>query len=143
MPNREWAQRYIEAINGHDAKAITSFMTEDAVYEDITLGEHHQGTAAIADFWTRMASEFSSDYRMELQSFVSDGQGFAAEWLLIGTHDGVNPMLPPTGKPYRIPGVSIGTLRGDRIATNRDYWDMAGFLGQIGMMPAPEGASAG
>jgi len=143
MPNREWAQRYFEAINSHDGERIAGFMADDAVYEDITLGERHQGRADIAEFWNKMVPELSSDYRMELKSFVSDGQTYASEWVLSGTHDGSNPMLPTTGKHFSIPGATVGTLRDDKIATNRDYWDMVGFLTQIGMMPAPEGTPAG
>jgi hypothetical protein len=37
--------------------------------------------------------------------------------------------------------VSIGVLENGKIKANTDYWDMAQFLTQIGLMPAPEAAA--
>ena len=38
-----------------------------------------------------------------------------------------------------IDGLRIGVLENGKVKHNTDYWDMAGFLVQIGLMPAPEG----
>jgi hypothetical protein len=49
---------------------------------------------------------------------------------------GQNP--PSTNKPYRIHGVSIGRLESEgKIKTNRDYWNMADYLMQVGILPPP------
>ncbi|MGE5292632.1 MAG: hypothetical protein ACM3ML_36675 [Micromonosporaceae bacterium] len=43
---------------------------------------------------------------------------------------------PATGRPYRVRGASAGTLNSEGlISTNRDYWNMAEVLAQIGFTP--------
>jgi len=42
-----------------------------------------------------------------------------------------------TGKPYEILGVSIGRLEGGHVKENRDYWNVAAYLRQVGLMPMP------
>ncbi len=49
--------------------------------------------------------------------------------------------IPSTGKRFEVPGVSIGRLREGKIAENHDYWSLATYLGQIGLMPEPAEAS--
>jgi steroid delta-isomerase-like uncharacterized protein len=114
-------------------------MAPDAVYQDIPLGQTHRGVAAIAAFVDGMAAGFSSDYRFEPGPVVATDVAYAAEWVMSGTHDRSDGTLPATGKPYRIAGVSVGRLRDGKIAENRDYWDMASFLAQVGLLPQPPG----
>jgi ketosteroid isomerase-like protein len=52
-----------------------------------------------------------------------------------GTHDGQTGPVPATGKSYEIHGVSVGTLQGGKIESNRDYWSLAEFLVQVGILP--------
>jgi steroid delta-isomerase-like uncharacterized protein len=137
-----WWEPYIDAWNAHDGAGVAAHMAEDGVYTDVALGESHTGRADIRDWINGMATQFSSDYRFVTTSFQQSGSAYAAEWTMTGTHDGPAGPLPPTGKAFTILGVSIGTLdSGGRIARNTDYWDMASFLGQVGMLPAPEAAA--
>jgi steroid delta-isomerase-like uncharacterized protein len=56
-----------------------------------------------------------------------------------GTNTGDVAGLPATNKPYRIRGVSIGQLdREGKIERNRDYWNMADYLVQVGILPPPD-----
>jgi limonene-1,2-epoxide hydrolase len=41
-----------------------------------------------------------------------------------------------------VPGVSVGRVRDGRIVENRDYWNLADYLQQVGLMPSPEEAIA-
>jgi len=137
-----WWEPYLDAWNAHDGAAVAAFMAEDGSYEDVALGKVHTGREDIAGWIDGMAGEFSSDYRFEPVSWVENGSSYAAEWVLVGTHDGSSPMLPATGRSYSIRGVSVGETENGRIKRNTDYWDMAGFLVQIGILPAPEAAAA-
>jgi steroid delta-isomerase-like uncharacterized protein len=137
-----WYDDYGDAWNSRDSGRITSFMTEDAVYEDIPLDEHHQGHAAITSFIDRMSGEFSSDYSFDFADPISiSDDGYAIEWVMHGTHDGPNGPVPPTGKSVEIHGVSVGRLEGGKIKHNRDYWSLGEFLMQIGVLP-PMGENA-
>jgi steroid delta-isomerase-like uncharacterized protein len=139
-----WAQAYLDAWNAHDAAAVTSFMADDVVYQDFALGERFEGVAAVHAFIQGMQTNFSSDYRFEPGSVVGDGEGYALEWTMIGTNDRADSDrgLPVTGRSYRVPGVSVGRMRDGRIVENRDYWNLADYLQQVGLMPTSEEAGS-
>jgi steroid delta-isomerase-like uncharacterized protein len=134
MENESWLQEYLAAWNTRDGRRVAEWMAEDATYEDVALGQTYAGREAIIAFVDGMTG-FSSDYRFESVSEFSTDTNYVAEWELSGTHDGDGAGPPATGKSYRIRGVSVGTLRKGKIIRNRDYWNMADFLVQIGILP--------
>jgi steroid delta-isomerase-like uncharacterized protein len=134
-----WMQAYLDAWNRHSAEDVVGFMTPDVVYVDTALGERHEGHDAVRRFVEQAAATFSSDYRFDLTNVFATDTDYAAEWTMSGTHDRTDGRLPVTGKPFRIQGVSVGRLQAGKIRENRDYWNMAAFLTQIGLMPQPAG----
>jgi steroid delta-isomerase-like uncharacterized protein len=129
------AQRYLEAWSAHDPSAVSAFMTDDVDFEDVTLGERLSGAEAVAAFVERFTDTFSTDYRFTLVSEATTATSLAAEWSVTGTHDRSSPALPATGKPFTIRGATIAQLHGGKIAVNRDYWDFATFLRDVGLLP--------
>jgi len=53
----------------------------------------------------------------------------------VGTHDRDSPALAATHKRFTIRGATIAKLDHAKITYNRDYWDMAGFLREVGVLP--------
>jgi steroid delta-isomerase-like uncharacterized protein len=132
-----WQEQYLAAWNTRDGRQVAEWMTRDCVYEDLTLGESHKGPADIAAFVDGVAPTFSDDYSFTLLDGASTADHYYMEWVMRGTHNGTAGPLPPTGKSFEIRGVSVGELEDGRICANRDYWDMATFLTQVGLMPGP------
>jgi steroid delta-isomerase-like uncharacterized protein len=133
----DWMQPYLDAWNSRDGSQVAAFMAEDATYEDLALGQLHSGRDAIATFAAGTA-EFSKDYRFDSVSEQSSGDSYALEWEFTGTHTGDAGPIPATNKPFKIRGVSVGRLDSEgKIKQNRDYWNMADFLVQIGILPPP------
>ena len=134
-----WAQAYLDTWNAHDAAAAISFMADDVVYQDFAVGERLKGVAAVRAFMEGMETTFSSDYRFEPGTVVGE---HPLEWTMVGTDDRADSDrgLPATGRSFRIPGVSVGRVRDGRIVENRDYWNLADYLQQVGLMPTPEEA---
>jgi steroid delta-isomerase-like uncharacterized protein len=139
MMGAEWLKQYIDAWNTRSGERVGEWMAEDCVYEDVTLGESHKGPGDISSWVDSMAADFSDDYSFDLVSAASTEDHYYAEWVLKGTHNGAQGPLPATGKAFAIRGVSVGTRQGGKIKANRDYWDMASFLGQVGLAPPPPG----
>jgi steroid delta-isomerase-like uncharacterized protein len=139
-----WVRSYMDAWNAHDPAAVAEHMTEDVVYVDLGINERMEGRAAVREFVGPMETTFSSDYHFDFSGALVDGEAYALEWTMSGTNDGASPQLglPATGHRFAIPGVSIGRLRDGTIAENRDYYNLAGYLMQVGLMPAPGAASA-
>jgi steroid delta-isomerase-like uncharacterized protein len=67
--------------------------------------------------------------------FASGTQG-GVEWVMRGTHRGDLPGMPATGKQVEVRGASILEFADGKIRRCSDYWDMATFLKQLGLMPA-------
>ena len=135
MADTEWVGRYLDAWNTHDGSAVAAFMAEDVTYEDLAQGAVYRGRDGVAGY-VGATDVWSSDYRFVVVTAQSDGAAYAIEWEMLGTDTGEVGGAAPTGKPYRIRGASIGTLDGDgRIVTNRDYFNLADYLAQVGLFP--------
>jgi steroid delta-isomerase-like uncharacterized protein len=135
-----WLQEYLDAWTSHDAARVASFMTDDVVFTDMALGERHEGPAAVREFVDDMTRSFSTDVRFTMgHVVVATEDAYAAEWTMAGTHDRADEGrgVQATEKHFEIAGVSIGRLRNGKISENHDYWDMATFLTQVGLMPQP------
>jgi steroid delta-isomerase-like uncharacterized protein len=138
-----WIRSYVDAWNAHDVPRVLTLMTDDVVWVDQTLGERVEGAEAVREFLGTLETTLSSDFQMEAGQSVWDERAYAFEWTLSGTNDRADPQhgLPATGRHFTIPGVSIGVLRDGMIAMNKDYWNLAGYLMQVGLMPTPEAAA--
>ena len=134
----DFTRLYIDAWNRHAASDVATFMAPEAVFTDTTLGETFNGPEAIGQWADIMSETFSTDYAFELTNAFQTATDYTLEWTMRGTHDQTSPQLPRTGKRYEINGVSVGRLHDGKIAENRDYWNLAEFLTQVGLMPLPE-----
>jgi steroid delta-isomerase-like uncharacterized protein len=133
---------YIGAWNAHAWETADQYMTATAIYEDRALGIRVQGLDAIRGYLSMSARTFSSDSTLDLTDRFETADHFALEWTMRGTHDGSSPQLPATGRRFEIRGVTVGRLEHGLVAESHDYWDVAGFLAQVGLMPQPAAAGA-
>jgi steroid delta-isomerase-like uncharacterized protein len=128
--------RYRDAWNNHDVEALVEFFTDDGVYEDATLGRVNRGKAEIRAF-AEEAFANSPDFHVEDSGVIIDPSGrFGIEWTMSGTHGGDM----GTGKFFSVRGASGGEFEGNKIKRNSDYWNMAEFMVQVGMLPQPPSA---
>jgi steroid delta-isomerase-like uncharacterized protein len=143
----DWLDRYIEAWllhpdaggpdGGEALAALLGFMAADVTYEDVpsnAVFDGHDGIAAMC----AGAFAMSSDLAFEIVSHQTNGDLYAFESLGTGTNTGAVGPIPATGRPFVLRGISVGSVSPDGLVeSHRDYWDMAGFLVQLGVLPAP------
>jgi steroid delta-isomerase-like uncharacterized protein len=127
-----------EAFNRHDSSAFAACYADDARVADPQLSEPLEGAKAITKDVGDWFGSFP-DIEARLTRTVFDGNTYAAEWSMRGTHKG--PLLTPegqvpaTGKPIRLVVVTIGRIGNDgRIVEERRSYDLAGVLSQLGLM---------
>jgi steroid delta-isomerase-like uncharacterized protein len=131
---RTFLDRYLDAWNAHDPAAVARHMADDAIYEDVALGRVLHGPSEIANF-VEEATRSSSDFRFEAVSLTA-GSNYANEWVMLGTNDRALPGVPATGRPFRVRGASVGRLDSSGlIVENRDYYNLAELLKQLGVPP--------
>ena len=127
--------RYRDAWNNHDVDALVEFFTDDSVYEDATLARVNRGRAEIRAF-AEEAFANAPDFHVEDSGLIIDPSGrFGVEWTMSGTHQG-----DTAAHKFSVRGASAGEFEGDKIKRNSDYWNMAEFMVQVGMMPQPPSA---
>jgi len=105
--DHEFFRRYLATWGEGDVDRLMAFFTDDIVFRDMTMGHGASGVTKMRRF-AEYSFESFPGASFELVSHVCDGQSFAMEWVM---------------KPGDIPGVSFGSLDGDRIREQRDYWD--------------------
>ena len=128
---------YLAAWNAHDVEKILSFFTDDCVYDCTPIGKTSRGKKELKDFINSTFTDFP-DHKLETKSGFNTGDRSAGEWVMSGTfaHSSM-PGVTATGKKFSIPGATITEIRGGKISRVTNYWNMAAFMQQVGLMPAP------
>jgi len=123
-------QSNFAAWNTHDADKVASLYTDDVVYEDVPFGliahGHSEMRKLAADFFAGVP-----DLKLEVISNTSMGNRGSVEWVFSGTDVG----LYKTGKKFSVRGASVYELRGGKFSGNRDYYDSASLMRQVGVLP--------
>lgn len=132
-----FARAWTAAWNSHDPDRILTFYTEDAFYEDVPSVENGwdvpmRGHQVIRDSLVETFEDMS-DLKFELVSAFGTGDHLVVEWTMTGTH-----YREFTGR-FTTRAVSIIKLEGNRIAWERDYYDVYQSLTRMGMVPALAG----
>jgi steroid delta-isomerase-like uncharacterized protein len=127
----DWGQFW----SSHDMDRLLALFTADVVYEDVTMGAVNHGKAELRAFGEGFFVGFP-DVAFEVTSRFAGRTSGALEWVMRGTHRGDLPGMPATGRQVDVRGASIIEFAGDKIRRCSDYWDMATFLKQLGLMPS-------
>jgi steroid delta-isomerase-like uncharacterized protein len=134
---REIAERYFRCIEKGDIGAALECLAPGAEFTNPL------GAMPVPDGVRMMLQSYVvgfPDNRFEVKNVIEAGDQVAMEGDWVGTHRGPLPLpdgssVPATGKALRSPFVTIFRVREGRIVSHRGYWDLAGFLGQLGLGP--------
>ncbi|HTK95147.1 MAG TPA: nuclear transport factor 2 family protein [Terriglobales bacterium] len=129
-PGNTLLDRQFAAWNAHDPEKLASLYTDDVVYEDVAFGQIAHGREELK----KMAAGFFAavpDMKLEIVSFSQHGNEGSVEWVFSGTDAG----LFKTGKKFSVRGASRYELRGGKFSSNRDYYDSASIMRQVGVLP--------
>ena len=131
------AQAYMAAWNSHDWNKVAAFFTDDCVYEDAAVDRVCHGKQELKAFGDELKVFRADGPIFELKSAFVSGDWMVSEWVMSDTYAGGIPGLEAAvGKKYSIRGASISELHKGKISRNTDYWNMASFLQQLGLMPS-------
>jgi steroid delta-isomerase-like uncharacterized protein len=137
---REFAERYLDAWNSHDADRIEPLVISDVVWLDPALPEPARGVEEVKDLmrsaWVAFPDLRSTSGPLWLDPH-EDSMSWA--WRMEGTHDGPldPPGFAPTGRRIDVDGIDVWDFEDGRIRRYRAYYDMAEVARQLGVMPPP------
>lgn len=138
-----WLDRYVDAWmhhpeaggeeGGEALAALLAFMSDDVRYEDVPTGAVFIGHDGIRDMGAG-ALLMAADMSFEIVQRVGGEGSYAFETICRGKNTGAIGPLPGNGIGFSLRGVSVGEVSEAGLVTSqRDYWDLAGLLGQLGV----------
>src|SRR5688500_14738960 len=115
-------ERWIDAINSQDLRALEAVLAPDFVWE---LGASSTtGAAASVEAWRLWFAGFP-DFHFEPLQTIADGDLVCTRLRMTGTHLGefrfrgtgsLDRGLPPSGRRFDLPGCAVHQVEGARIA---------------------------
>lgn len=126
-----------EAMSRGDTAGYAAAFAEDATLVDPLFPDELRGREAIQAATEAMVKTFP-DLSATLRSVIESGNRAAVETTYRGTNDGRLAMpggeLPPTGRQVTLDTCAFFEVGDDgRILYERTYFDVAGFLRQLGI----------
>lgn len=123
---REIAQRFIDAMNRHDAAEMVALCAEDVVFWEPSYDEPLRGRDAIRrdleGFFAMLP-----DLKATLELVLADDRHILSEWSYQATYQ---------GRPISVRECSISRLGADNcVAEVRMYFDRLSLLRQLGIAP--------
>jgi steroid delta-isomerase-like uncharacterized protein len=132
---RELAERYFHCIETGDVDGALACLAPGAEFTNPL------GAMPVPDGVRAMLQGYVSafpDNRFEVKNVVESGDQVVLEGDWVGTHRGPLPLpsgqsIPASGRAVRSPFATVFRVREGRIVSHRSYWDLAGFLTQLGL----------
>jgi steroid delta-isomerase-like uncharacterized protein len=145
--NKAIARRYYDEImNEAKLATIDELMSPDFVFTLATHPEPFHGPEGFKQLITMLHGAFP-DVHLTVEHLLADGDYVVGHWIGTGTHTGgplrtVMGDIPPSGRRFRIDGMSWLKIVDGKIQESLANEDSLGMLTQLGVLPAAQGAPA-
>ncbi len=131
-------RRYWEDLwNGHDFALADALFAPDFVFHAPVVPGGIHGAAAYRERVVVPLITAFPDLHFLPEAYFTDGDAVIVSWTMQGTHRGPFQGIPPTGKPFSVPGIVIAHVAAGRIREIRGVFDGLNLLQQLGLLPAP------
>jgi steroid delta-isomerase-like uncharacterized protein len=126
--NKALARRFFQEVwNDRDESAIDRYIVEDAKGNDADFGA---GREAFRRQWREWQRAFP-DLHFEVEDVIAEGNKVLTRWTLTGTQQEEIFGIPPTGRAFRVSGMSLDVIENGQIAEGFDGWDALGLRQQL------------
>jgi len=132
---RTIAEKYFKAVGEGNVEEAVSLFAPEADFSTPT------GPVPTPEGIRQMLGGYAQAFpenRFEVARAVSAGEDVVLEGFWIGKHTGPMALpngssIPATGRSVKVPFATLFRVKAGKIASHRAYWDMATFLGQLGL----------
>ena len=136
--NKTVVEHAFEAMTAQDLERLVALVTPDCDWVD--SGTPVQGPEQLRGYMQGFYTAFP-DFRLAIRHAVESGDTVAAETRFTGTHTGPLRLpsgeVPPTGQFISLEGCDYIEVEGGKIKSWHSYANMAAFMAQLGLLPAP------
>jgi len=128
-----------KALNARDLKRFKSLHATNVVLQAPDNPQPVKGVDAVFNWYKGFFDAFP-DMHAETERTVDKGEWVAVEYTLMGTHKGPlqgpgGQVIPATNKPIRVANLSLYRVKGGKVAEVHEYFDLLGFMSQLGLPP--------
>jgi steroid delta-isomerase-like uncharacterized protein len=135
---RTIVEHAFEAMTAQDLERLVALVTPDCDWVD--SGTPIQGPEQLRGYMQGFYTAFP-DFRLAIRHAVESGDTVAAETHFTGTHTGPLRLpsgeVPATGTFISLEGCDYIEVQGGKIKSWHTYANMAAFMAQLGLLPAP------
>ncbi len=128
-------REHMDSENRHEFDATLETFHHPR-YELIATGEVYDGPEEVMGYFERTRRAFP-DQRNELLALHHADDAVCVEAVIRGTHEGPLGGLPPTGRAFELPILSIFLFDDDELVCERVYFDSTTVLRQLGVARDP------
>jgi steroid delta-isomerase-like uncharacterized protein len=130
---------YDEVLNQRKVELLDELAVEDYVEHDPFPGQGN-GRADLKARVQLLLDAFSP-IRFTVEDVIAEGDKVVVRWTNAGTHSGSFLGIPPTNKEFSVAGIDIHVVLDGRMAEHWHVVDQLAQMQQMGLIPAPDGAS--
>jgi steroid delta-isomerase-like uncharacterized protein len=131
--NLQWAKGWLAEFTPAGIEKTMSLYADKVDFEDVTLGHKESTAAGVKQFFSGF-SQSASRHRFEVTNYAGDAKSGAMEWTWHCNHEEDIFGVPAKGKQTTVRGISYVALQNGKIVAERDYWDCATLLRQLGAL---------
>lgn len=136
--NLKAANAFFEAWNAGDLRTSLVYLADDFKGEAPGSPAPMTGEQNLAYNQNFMTAFPGTKFKILLT--VMQGDYVVINWMITGKNNGPlqspsGAVIPPTGKMVTTTGSTTSQLRNNKIVYSWTFFDMAGLLGQLGLMP--------
>jgi steroid delta-isomerase-like uncharacterized protein len=130
---------YDEVFNNKNMAGVDAFVAPNVIDHSLPPGAPGE-IEGVRQTITMFLTAFP-DLNLTLEDIIAEGDKVVVRWTMRGTHQGASLGMPPTGKQFTLPGISLVRLDGGMAAETWVCYDQLVMLQQLGLAPAPAHAS--
>jgi limonene-1,2-epoxide hydrolase len=123
------AQAWVDGWNSPDPEKLAEVFTSDGIYQDVPFALNKKGATEIRELHRFFHEAVGGLYVKLIAAHVAGGHG-TIEWFFGGNDVGVF----KSGKSFEVRGVSVIDVVEGRISLDRDYYDVATIMKQVGAL---------
>jgi steroid delta-isomerase-like uncharacterized protein len=116
-------------------KMIDTMFAEKCDFEDVVIGHKATTGKGVGEFFSSFASG-KTKHRFVVTKYAGDEKSGAIEWVWYADHVDDILGVKANGKKTEVRGLSYVRMENGRIVEERDYWDCATLLRQLGALKA-------
>lgn len=132
--NLDWAKRWLEEGFQSGLDDVMDMYAEGVEFEDPIFGVRARGKDELRQFFRGFFDRDAGVQTFQVKAYRGDTSAGAVEWVWRGEHTGELLGVSAAGKNTETQGVSVFTFEDGLVTSQRDYWNAAAVLRQLGAL---------